>query len=91
MRRIELVTLKVVRWREDAVGFSGLDGHTRAELKRRLSSAIVSPSPRELRNLWRRILQKEQGLVINNVRENEVSELWHIIETMGAVVARERP
>jgi hypothetical protein len=88
MRRTALVTLKIVRWRENAVGFSGWDGHTRAELKERLGNAI-NASPEELRDLWRRILKREAGVVINNVREDAAPGLWHIIETMGADITRE--
>ena len=88
MRRTELVTLRIVKWRENAVGFSGWDGQTRAELKRRLHGAI-NASPKALHDLWRRILQKEAGVVLDNVREDAVRDLWHIIETMGAEIARD--
>jgi hypothetical protein len=84
MRRTGLVTLKIVRWRADAVGFSGWDRHARAELKRRLYSAVNAP-PAELRDLWRRIVHKEPEIVIN-VSEDAVDGLRHIIESMGADV-----
>ena len=88
MRPTKLVTLKIVRWRENPAGFSVWDRHARTELKRRLQRAI-NASPKELRDLSRRILEKEAGVVLDNVREDAAFKLEQIIATLGADVVRE--
>jgi hypothetical protein len=81
---LAMVTLEIIRWRENPIGFSGWDAHATAELKRRLRSA-VSASPGTLRDLSRRILNREP-VVLDKVRDDAAAGIRHIVESMGAEV-----
>lgn len=83
-----MAKLVVLRWREDAVGFTGWDSSARSELKRRLKRAINS-SPGSLKQVAHQILAK-QLVTLEEVKEAEVASLRQILETMGADVSAER-
>jgi len=80
-----MATLSVVRWREDAVGFTGWDGHLKSELKKRLKRAIDA-SPESVRRAARDI-QARQLVTLEGVKSAEVARVCQILETMGADVA----
>jgi hypothetical protein len=82
-----MTTIEIVRWREDAVGFTVWDAHARSELKRRLGH-VINASPGEIRSLARQVGAK-QLLAIAGVRDQEVANLRQILETMGADVVAE--
>jgi hypothetical protein len=79
-----MVTLEIVRWRENPIGFSGWDTHATAELKRRLRRAI-NGSPKDLRDLSHRILNKD-CVVLESLSEEAALGIRHIVESLGAEV-----
>lgn len=80
-----MATLSVVQWREDAVGFTGWDGHLKSELKKRLKRAVDS-SPEARRKAVRDILAR-QLVTLHDVKSEDVARVCQILETMGADVA----
>ncbi len=79
-----MASLTITCWRDDAVGFTGWDGHLSAELKKRLKSGI-NGSPKTLRQYARRIEALEL-LTLEGVKEHAVTGLRQILETQGAEV-----
>ena len=79
-----MATIAVVQWREDAVGFTGWDGHLKSELKKRLKRA-VDASPEALRQVARDI-RARQLVNLAGVKSEEIARVCQILETMGAEV-----
>ena len=84
---IEMAKLVILRWREDAVGFTGWDLHTRAELSKRLKRSVNGP-PDFLRRIIRQV-RARQLVEIEGVKEEEIASVRQILETMGAEVLAE--
>ncbi|HEY8359171.1 MAG TPA: hypothetical protein VIL30_17105 [Ramlibacter sp.] len=80
-----MATLSVVRWREDAVGFTGWDGHLKSELKKRLKRAIDA-SPEAVRAAARDI-HARQLVTLEGIKSEEIARVCQILETMGAEVS----
>jgi len=83
--RINMARIEIISWREDAVGFTGWDGHISSELKRRLRRAL-NAAPAVLRNYVNKIKAREL-VTIENVKEEAVPSLQQILETQGADLA----
>ena len=79
-----MATLRIIRWRDDAVGFTGWDAHANSELKRRLKRA-VDLSPSLLRQYVRQI-QARELVTLEGVKEEAVESVRQILETQGAEV-----
>ena len=80
-----MATLSIVHWCQDAVGFTGWDGHLKSELKKRLKRATnISPEA------WRQAARDIHGrrlVSLDRVKSDEVASVCQILETMGVDVA----
>ena len=77
-----MATIEILSWKEDYVGFTGWDEHTRTEVTKRLRRAI-NASPSEIKSLARQI-RARQPTVINGIKAESLASLRQILETMGA-------
>ena len=80
-----MATLNIIRWHEEAIGFTAWDSHARSELKKRLKRA-VDASPSTLKEYARQIGVHEL-IVIRGVKDDALRSLLQILETQGADVA----
>ena len=80
-----MAKLSIVHWRQDAVGFTGWDGHLKSELKKRLKRATnISP---EARRQAARDIHGRRLVSLDRVKSDEVASVCQILETMGVDVA----
>ena len=77
-----MAVIEITGWKDHDVGFTGWDGHAKAELTKRLRRGI-NASPNEIRNLVHQI-RTRNSLTIKSVSEDEVASVRQILETMGA-------
>jgi uncharacterized protein (DUF2461 family) len=77
-----MATIEILGWKEHDVGFTGWDGHARAELMKRLRRAI-NASPSKLKSMAREI-RSRHCITLHNVQDDTIASVRQTLETMGA-------